>query len=443
MTQGKTQYTRSGDVHIAYQVHGSGPLDIVYVPGWVSHVELAWEEPTLGEFLSRLASFARLITFDKRGTGLSDRVPDDQLPTHEERMDDIRAVMDAVGSKRAAFFGFSEGGNLCVLFAATYPERTSALVLFGTFAKRIWSPDYPWAPTPEQREREYEHVEREWGNMMDLSHYIPSKIGDTAFAERLATYMRRSASPGAAVALLKMNTQLDVTDVLPSVHVPTLVMHRTGDLDVNVEEGRWLAARIPGARFVEFPGEDHIPWVGDQDSILDETQQFLTGMRPQSRATRVLATILFTDIVDSTGRAHELGDEAWKSLLTEHDRLCDQSIEKFRGRLIKHTGDGVHATFDGPGRAISCARRIVDGARELNIDIRAGLHTGECELRGEETEGVAVHLAARVAALAKPGEVLVSRTVRDLVAGSGLEFTDRGTHKMQGFPDEWQVFSVI
>ncbi len=443
VTQGKTQYTRSGVAHIAYQVHGRGPLDIVYVPGWVSHVELAWEEPTLASFLGRFASFARLITFDKRGTGLSDRVPDDQLPTIEERMDDLRAVMDAVGSKRAALFGYSEGGSLCTLFAATYPDRTIALALFGTFAKRIWSADYPWAPTPEQREREYEYVEREWGNMMDLSHYIPSKIDDEAFAQRAATYLRRSASPGAAVALLKMNTQLDITDVLPTVHVPTLVMHRTGDLDVNVEEGRWLAERIPGARFVELLGEDHLPWVGDQDAILDEVQEFLTGARPEPVATRVLATILFTDIVGSTHRAHELGDKAWKAVLEEHDQLCDKCVEQFRGRVIKRTGDGVHATFDGPGRAISCAKGIVDSAREMGVEIRAGLHTGECEIRGEEMEGVAVHLAARVAALADPGEVLVSRTVRDLVAGSGLKLTDRGTYKLRGFPEDWQIFSVI
>lgn len=442
MVPGKTQYARSGDVHIAYQVHGQGPLDIVYVPGWVSHVELAWEEPTLAQFLNRLASFARLITFDKRGTGLSDRVPDDRLPTPEERMDDICVVMDAVGSKRAAFFGFSEGGGICALFAATYPERTAALALFGTFAKRIWSPEYPWAPTPEERQREYEHIEREWGNLMDLSHYIPSKMNDQAFVERLATYFRRSASPGAAVALLKMNTQLDITRILPTIHVPTLVMHRTEDLDVSIEEGRWMAEHIPGAKFVEFPGADHLPWVGEQDGILDQTQEFLTGSLPEPDATRILATILFTDIVESTRHAHQLGDKAWKSVLEKHDRLCGSCIERFHGRLIKRTGDGIHATFDGPGRAISCARGILDGARDLGVDIRAGLHTGECEIRGEETEGIAVHLAARVAALADSSEVLVSRTVRDLVAGSGLEFTDRGMHQMRGFPEAWQVFSV-
>jgi class 3 adenylate cyclase len=358
-------------------------------------------------------------------------------------MDDICVVMDAVGSKRAAFLGFSEGGVLCALFAATYPERTNALVTFGTFAKRTWSPDYPWAPKPEVRQKEYEHIEREWGNKMDLSHYMPSKINDEVFIQRFATYLRRSASPGAAVTLLKMNTALDITRILPSIHVPTLVMHRTGDLDVNVEEGRWLAERIPGARFVELAGVDHMPWVGDQESILDETQEFLTGVRSEFDVDRVLATILFTDIVESTRHAHLFGDKDWKILLERHDRHCEDCVERFRGQLIKQTGDGIHATFDGPGRAISCAKEIIDRSSELGVGIRAGLHTGECEIRGDKTEGVAIHLAARVAALATSGEVLVSRTVRDLVSGSGLEFTDRGSHNLKGFPEEWQVYSVV
>ncbi|MEM7293134.1 MAG: adenylate/guanylate cyclase domain-containing protein [Pseudomonadota bacterium] len=442
MNSGETQYTRSGDINIAYQVHGDGPLDIVYVPGWVSHVELAWEEPLLAQFLSRLASFSRLIMFDKRGTGLSDRLPNSQLPKHDDRMDDIRAVMDAVGSERAAFIGHSEGGGICALFAATYPERTSALVLWGTFAKRVWSSDYPWAPKPENREAEYEHIEREWGNEMDLSRYVPSKMCDKDFVRRVATYLRRSASPGAAVTLLKMNTQLDITGVLPSIHVPTLIMHRTGDLDVNVAEGRWLAERIEGARFIEFPGDDHLPWVGDMDVILDATQEFLTGTLPEPDVTRVLATILFTDIVQSTQHLHEQGDRAWKDLLERHDILCRRCLERFRGRLIKSTGDGIHATFDGPGRAIACARAIQDGAAGFGVGIRAGLHTGECEIRGDETEGIAVHLAARVAGLAEAGEVLVSRTVRDLVVGSELKFNDRGLHELRGFPEAWQIFAV-
>lgn len=347
----KTHYARSGGVHIAYQVVGQGPFDLVYVPGWVSHVELAWEEPTLARFLHRLASFSRLIVFDKRGTGLSDRVPDGELPMLEERMDDLRVVMDAVGSQRAALFGFSEGGNLCALFAAMHPERTIALVLAHTFAKRIWSPDYPWAPTPEQRDKEYELVEREWGNLMDLAHYAPSKVGDVAFAQRLATYLRRAASPGAAVALLRMNSQIDIRSILPTIRVPTLVIHRTGDLDVNVQEGRYVAERITGARFVELPGDDHMPWIGDQDAFLDELQEFLTGVRPAPECERVLSTVMFTDIVGSTEVAARLGDRAWRELLGRHHALARTEIARFRGREINTSGDGFFATFDGPARA--------------------------------------------------------------------------------------------
>jgi class 3 adenylate cyclase len=421
-------------------VSGDGPLDLVYVPGWVSHVEQAWEEPTLARFLDRLSSFARLITFDKRGTGLSDRVPDEQLPTLEERMDDLRAVMDAVGSQRAAVLGVSEGGNLCALFAATYPQRTTALVMSGTYAKRIWSEDYPWAPTPQARAREYELVEREWGNLMDLDKYVPSKVGDTAFAQRLAKYFRMSASPGAAVALLRMNTQIDIRSILPTIRVPTLVLHRSGDLDVNIEEGRYIAARIPGAKFVELPGDDHLPWVGDQDAFLDEVQEFLTGVRPPPAVDRVLATILFTDIVGSTERAARVGDQAWRGLLEQHDALVRKELLRFRGREEKTTGDGFFATFDGPARAIRCASSIRDSVRQLGVEIRAGLHTGEIELHGDHIGGIAVNIGARVATSAEPGEVLVSSTVKDLVAGSGVTFADRGLHALKGVPGEWRLF---
>jgi pimeloyl-ACP methyl ester carboxylesterase len=438
----RTEYARSGHVHIAYQVVGQAPLDLVYVPGWVSHVELAWEEPTLARFLRRLASFSRLIVFDKRGTGLSDRVQDNKLPTLEERMDDLRAVMDAVGSERAALFGVSEGGNLCALFAATYPERTMALTMFGTFAKRIWSPDYPWAPTPEKRQREYELVEREWGNLMDLAHYVPSKVGDEAFARRLATYLRRAASPGAAVALLRMNTQIDIRHVLPTIHVPTLVTHRTGDRDVNVEEGRWLAARIQGARFVELPGADHFPWVGDQDAILDEVQEFLTGVRPSPEFDRALATVLFTDIVGATDLAARLGDRAWRDLLEQHHVLVRRELARFRGREVDTAGDGFLATFDGPARAIRCACGVRDAVHQLGIEIRAGLHTGEIELGGDKIGGIAVHIGARVAAVARASEVLVSSTVKDLVAGSSIRFADRGIHVLKGIPGEWHLFAA-
>lgn len=437
-----TQYARSGDVHIAYQVIGEGPFDLIYVPGWVSNVELGWDEPTSARFLQRLASFARLIIFDKRGTGLSDRVPIDKLPTLEVRMDDVRAVMDAVGSKHAALFGVSEGGSLCALFAATYPERTRALTVFGTYAKRIWSPDYPWAPKPDEREREYEFIEREWGNLSDVSHYAPSKATDAAFISRLATYCRRSASPSAAVALLRMNTQADIRHLLPSIQVPTLVIHRTGDRDVNVEEGRWIAQRIPGARFVELPGDDHLPWIGDQDAVLDELQEFLTGVRPPPEFDRALATVLFTDIVGSTELATRLGDREWRELLAHHHVVIRRELVRFCGKEVDTAGDGFFSTFDGPARAIRCACSIRDAVRGLGIEIRAGIHTGEVELTGEKIGGIAVHIGSRVTAMAQANEVLVSSTVKDLVAGSGIGFASHGSHVLKGIPGEWQLFAV-
>ncbi|HZI84318.1 MAG TPA: adenylate/guanylate cyclase domain-containing protein [Casimicrobiaceae bacterium] len=438
----ETRFTRSGNVHIAYQVVGDGPMDLVYVPGWVSHVELAWEEPSRASFLERLAAFSRLIVFDKRGTGLSDRVPDAQLPTHEERMDDIRAVMDAAGSQRAAFLGFSEGGNLAALFAAMYPQRTTALVMFGSFAKRVWAPDYPWAPTPEERERDYELVAREWGGAMDLANYVPGKVADEAYLRRLATYFRHSASPGAAVALLRMNTQIDIRAALPAIHVPTLVLHRSGDLDSNVEEGRFLARHIPGARFVELPGGDHLPWVGDQDAVLDEVQEFLTGVRPIADVARVLATVLFTDIVGSTETAARLGDRAWHALLDGHHAMVRKELARFRGVEVNTAGDGFLATFDGPARAIRCAFAIRDGARALGLDVRTGLHTGEIEQADGDVRGIAVHIGARVAATAGPGETLVSSTVKDIVVGSGIVFADRGVHTLRGVPGEWRLYAA-
>lgn len=436
----RTQYARSGGIHIAYQVLGEGPLDLVYVPGWVSHVEQAWEEPSLAHFLDRLSSFSRLITFDKRGTGLSDRVPDEQLPTLEERMDDLRAVMDAVGSTRAAVLGVSEGGNLSALFAATCPQRVTALIISGTYAKRIWSEDYPWAPTVEARAREYELVEREWGNLMDLDRYVPSKIGDKAFAQQLAKYFRLSASPGAAVTLLRMNTEIDIRAVLPTICVPTLVLHRIGDHDVKIEEARYIAARIPSAKLVELPGDDHLPWVGDQDVFLDEVQEFLTGVRPPAAADRVLATIMFTDIVGSTELAARLGDHAWKGLLQRHDALVRKELQRFRGREEQTTGDGFFATFDGPARAIRCAASIRDAVLQLGVQIRAGVHTGEIEVGADHVGGLAVNIGARVLATAEPGEVLVSSTVKDLTAGSGVRFVERGVHTLKGVPGEWRLF---
>jgi pimeloyl-ACP methyl ester carboxylesterase len=436
----QTRYARSGDVNIAYQIVGDGPLDLVYVPGWISNVELMWEEPAQAHVLGRLARFARLILFDKRGTGMSDPVSLDRLPTLEERMDDVRAVLDGAGSSHAAVFGFSEGGLMSVLFAATYPERVRALVLYGVFAKRIWSSDYPWAPTTEARQREIEELERNWATKMDLDQLAPSE--DEAFKQRLATYFRRSASPGAAVALMRMNTQIDVRDVLPSIRTPTLVLHRSGDRDVNVEEGRWIAGRIPGAKYVELSGDAHTLWAGDIDAIVDEIEEFLTGVRPVPESNRVLATVLFTDIVESTARATELGDRRWRQLLEQHHSVVRRELDRFRGHEIDTAGDGFFAMFDGPARAVRCAQAIATEMHELGLDVRAGLHTGECELMGEKITGVAVHTGARVAAEARPGEVLVSGIVKDLVAGSGIEFEDRGTHELKGVPGEWGLYAV-
>jgi pimeloyl-ACP methyl ester carboxylesterase len=438
----ETRYAKCGDLNVAYQAVGSGPIDLVYVPGWVSNIELMWEEPELARFLNRLASFSRLILFDKRGTGLSDRVPDDQLPTLEERMDDVRAVMDAVGSERAALFGHSEGGNMCVLFAATYPDRTVALVTLGVYAKRLWSDDYPWAPTPEERADAVAEVVGRWGTI-DLSYYCPSRVGDERFGRDLATYFRRSASPGAAAALMQMNSQIDVREVLRTIQAPALVMHRTGDRDVNIEEGRYLAARIPAAKFVELAGDDHIFWASDVDTVADEIEEFLTGARPLRDSDRVLATVVFTDIVRSTETAAELGDRRWRAVLEAHDASARREIDRYRGRHVKTIGDGVLATFDGPARAVRSAVAIREAVRPLGIDIRAGAHTGECELLGDgDIGGIAVHTGARVAALAAPGEVLVSSTVKDLTAGSGLEFEDRGTHGLKGVPGEWRIYAV-
>jgi len=438
-----TSYALSGGIHVAYQVVGDGPLDLVYVPGWVSNVEVMWEEPRYARFLERLASFGRLITFDKRGTGLSDPVPEGAAPTLEERMDDVRAVMDAVGSERAALLGHSEGGNVSVLFAAAYPERTAALVLVGCYAKRVRSPDYPWAPAPEERVREIEEVARVWGSEAYAAGLAPSMADDPTFVRGLARYLRLSASPRTAAALLRMNTEIDVRHVLPAVRVPTLLVYRADDPDVRVEEGRWIASRIPGARLVELPGRDHLMWAGDADAILDEIEAFLTGVRRGPDPDRVLVTLLFTDVAGSTDLAARLGDDRWKDVLERHHRLLAAAVERFRGREVDRAGDGVLATFDGPARAVRCATEARRRVREdLGIELRAGVHTGEVELVGPAVRGLAVHLAARIAALAGPGEVLASSTVRDLVVGSGLAFADRGEHELKGIPGRWRLFAV-
>lgn len=437
----RTHYARSGDLSIAYQVFGTGSLDLVWVPGWVSHVEEAWESPDYAAFLRRLGSFARVLMFDKRGTGLSDPVSIDRLPTLEERMDDVRAVMDAAQSRRAAVFGASEGGNMSVLFAASFPERTIALVTFGIYAKRVWSPDYPWAPRPEERAREIESIERNWG------HLDPTSLAPDATRDQLdsvARYIRRSASPGAAAALLRMNTEIDVRGVLPSVSVPTLVAHRTHDRDVHIEEGRWIASQIPQARFLELPGDAHLPWLGDSERLLAEIEEFLTGVPPADETTRVLATILFTDIVESTETTTRVGDDTWRTLLERHHAIVRRELARQRGTELDTAGDGFFARFDGPARAIRCATAIINSVREeVGLELRAGIHTGECEIVGDKLAGIAVNIGARIAAAAGPGETLVSSTVKALVAGSTIHFEDRGVTQLKGINEDWQLFRPI
>jgi len=431
-----------GEVSIAYRVVGEGTLDLVFVSGWVSNLDLMWEDASYARFLRRLASFSRLILFDKRGTGLSDRVPETDLPTLEARMDDVRAVLDAAGAERAALLGHSEGGPMCLLFAATYPERTNALVLIGTYARRLIGEGYPFGATPEAYDAFLAEIADGWGGPVGLEVRAPSLADDERFRTWWSDYLRMSASPGAALALTRMNGQIDVRPALRTIDVPTLVVHRSGDRALPVEGARYIAERIRDVRLVELPGDDHLPFVGDQDAILDEIEEFLTGARRGAESDRVLATVLFTDIVGSTERAVELGDRDWRDLLDSHHVLVRRELERWRGTELATAGDGFLATFDGPARAIRCACGVRDAVRGLGLEIRAGLHTGECEVRGDTIAGIAVHIGARVAALAAAGEVLVSSTVKDLVAGSGIEFDERGEHDLKGVPGRWQLYSV-
>ena len=436
----KTQYAKSGDLHIAYQVTGQGPLDLVWIPGFVSHLECMWEHPWPRRLLERLGSFSRLIRFDKRGTGLSDRVG--SIPTLEQRMDDVRAVMDAAGSERAALFGISEGGPMSILFAATYPERTTALALHGSYARRSWAPDHPFGHTGEEWSRAIAAIEDTWGDPAGIDVRAPGATEDVSYRQWWATFQRLAASPGAAVAVMEMNKEIDVRPVLPTIHVPALVLHRKGDRVVHVEQGRYLAAHIRGARLVELPGADHTPWVGDMDPISNEVEEFLTGRRHEVEVDRVLATVLFADVVGSTERAAALGDRKRRELLGEYYALARRELARFRGREVDTAGDGFFAAFDGPARAIRCAEAISAGVEPLGVRIRTGLHTGECEVIGDKVGGIAVHIGARVAGLAGPGEILVSGTVRDLVAGSGIRFEERGAHTLKGVPGEWRLFAV-
>ena len=439
----KTHYAKASDgVHIAYQVIGDGPFDLVEVGGFVSHLEFAWEGVEYAHYLRRLSSFARLIIFDKRGTGMSDPVPVHALPSLEQRMDDFRAVLDAVGSERAALFGESEGGQMAALFAATYPERTRALVTYGSYARLRSAPDFPLGQSDDFLEAFATGLEATWGEVPEGSIWAVNATRDPRFRNWLGRWVRNCASPGAAATLLRMDYEIDIRDVLPAIRVPTLVLHRVGDPLITVEQGRYFAAHIPGAKYVELPGEDRLIFAGDVDRLADEIEEFLTGHRPQASPDRVLATVLYTDIVDSTRQASELGDQRWRELLDRHDELLRREFERFRGEEMTATGDGFLAAFDGPARAVHCALAATSMAGSLGLELRIGVHTGECEQRGDNLSGIAVHTAARIAALAQPDEVLVSRTVTDLVAGSGLEFTDRGEHELKGVPGQWRLFAA-
>ncbi len=441
MSPPPVSYAMSGDVEIAYQVLGEGPPDVIWVAGWLTHLDVFWEHPGYRRFCEQLASFSRLILFDKRGMGLSQRT---RVGTLEERMDDVRAVLDAVGSERAVLAGVSEGGPMSMLFAATYPERTQALMLVGAEVKEETTDDWPWGEdTREEHEAAMALVPELWGTgVSGTPLFFPDDTDSETSKAWFARLQTASATPRDAVAFMNMGMDIDVRDVAPSIRVPTLILHRVEDPTCHVENARFLAANIPGARYVELPGDVHVPWASGGDDILEEIREFLTGAREAPEPNRVLATVLFTDIVGSTERAAELGDRRWREVLQAHHAAIRRELERFRGREIDTSGDGFLASFDGPARAIRCAVAAVEAVRGLGIEIRAGVHTGECEIVGDKLAGVAVHIGARVAGEAGPGEVLVSRTVHDLVAGSELEFEDRGEVKLKGVPGEWRLYRV-
>jgi pimeloyl-ACP methyl ester carboxylesterase len=437
-----THYARSGDLHIAYQVVGEGPMDLIYVPTWISQVEHYWDEPSVAAYFSRLASFSRLILFDRRGSGLSD--PVSRAPTLEEQMDDVVAVMDAAGSERAAVFALLDGGAMAALFAATHPERTTALVLYEAQPRMSWAPDYDWGIKSEERKAYIRDGGLSgWGDGSRIASLSASAAQNHRLRDWYAKLERLAASPGTAAKLMLMNGQVDVRAVLPTIKVPTLVMHRAEDKFIDIRHSRYLAEHIPGARLVELPGDEALYFGADAEAEIDEIEEFLTGARPASRSERILATVMFSDIVDSTQRAASLGDRRWRELLAAIEVEVGRALMRFRGRAVKTMGDGFLATFDGPARAIHCATEIRDGARaQFGLEIRSGLHTGEIELIGNDVGGIAVHIGARVGATAGPGEVLVSRTVKDLVVGSGIGFEDRGERELRGVPGTWQLFAV-
>jgi class 3 adenylate cyclase len=441
------RYTRTVDgLHIAYQVVGSGPFDLLYAPGWFSNLECAWDVPELGEFLTRLASLSRLILFDRRGFGLSDSPTTSGSWSHEAGMDDIRAVLDAAGSERAVLFGVDDGGALCTLFAASYPGRTSALVLFAVWPKALSSPDYPWGWTDQQAEAWMRSVESHWGTeefWADSAYVSPRVSIDPGRVRAWARYARLSASRGAALALARAQMETDIRAVLPVVMVPTLVMHRTDDTAEPFEQARYIGEQVPNAEVVELPGIEHAPFEGDAERVLRELRRFVSAVHDEeAQFDRVLATVLFTDLVGSTERAAALGDVAWRDLVERHHMVIRGLLARHRGAEVDTAGDGFFATFDGPARAVRCAHAIVGAVKSLGLEVRAGVHTGEVETIDNKVGGVAVNIGARIAAIAAPGEVLVSSTVKDLTAGAGLAFEDAGEHALKGIPDPWRVFRV-
>ncbi|HEY6567643.1 MAG TPA: adenylate/guanylate cyclase domain-containing protein [Actinomycetota bacterium] len=449
MTTPETRFATTGDdARIAYQVFGQGSIDLVWVPGFVSHVEAMWRFPPLARFAQRLGAMARVIAFDKRGTGLSDRFALGYIPDMETRMDDVRAVMDAAGSERAVIFGISEGGPLAMLFAATYPERTVALIAYGASARSAWAPDYPGGKKAEAVEQEIVDAKRRWGQEgwareQLLEWGAPSVADDPDAVAWFSSFVREGASPESYESLERMNEELDVRPILGAIRVPTLILNRSGDLDIRAP-GSYLAERIPGSTLVELPGDDHMPWFGSEDDVSGAIGAFLDEVRHEEAFLgRVLATVLFTDIVDSTASAASEGDLRWREVVDEHDRIVRGLIARYQGREIKTMGDGFLATFDGPARAIRSATSIVEAVRRLGIEVRAGLHTGECEMLGDDVGGISVAIGARVGAKAGPSEVLVSQTVKDLVAGSGLRFEDAGEHELKGVPDRWRLYRVV
>lgn len=438
----KTKYARSGEVLIAYQITGEGPVDVVWAPGTMSHLDMDWENPRRALFFERFSKFCRLIRFDKRGTGLSDRPV--KMATLEERTDDIRAVMDDVGIERANIIGVSEGGSMASLFAATHPERVITLMVWGAQARWISSPDHPWGQTQEEHDQMLASIQDDWPSFDYITGFGAGvgRDADPAFIEAVARYMRAAASPSAVRAYETMNGQIDTRPILPSIRASTLVMHRTGDPCANLHAARDMASRIPGAKFIEYPGNSHSMMLDDMDTILSDIQEFITGERPIDSSDRILATVLFLDIASSTERAAQLGDTAWSNLLNSYYAIARKELARFRGKETNTSGDGILATFDGPARAVRCALAIVGAVRQLGIEVRAGVHTGECEMMGDNVGGIAVHTGARIMSKADPGGVMVSGTVKDLVAGSGIDFNERGTHELKGVPGEWKLFAA-